>query len=305
MTGSTGSRAGPAPRTAADSGRWTVLRLIQWSASYLEEKGVEQARLDAEHLLAHSLGKPRLQLYLEFDRPLTSDELAAFKPLLLRRAAREPLQYIVGRTGFRELELRTDARALIPRPETEVLVEVVLDLTRNRNGMAALDLGTGTGCIALSLAKEGPFASVTAVDLSAEALELARENATLTELAEQVVFLHGSLYEPLSADVRFDVIVSNPPYISEGERAELQAEVGDYEPETALFGGTGGLEIITAIVDGAPERLRPGGLLALEVGLGQADAVAELIGRLGAFQPARTHKDWTGRPRIITAVRED
>lgn len=307
MTGSTESRAGrnrDAP-PIVESGRWTVLRLIQWSAGYLAEKGIEQARLDAEHLLAHSLSKPRLQLYLEFDRPLTPEELADFKPLLLRRAAREPVQYIVGRTAFRELELRTDARALIPRPETEVLVEVVLDLTRNRNGITALDIGTGTGCIALSLAREGPFATVDAVDLSADALDLARENAGLAELTDQVTFLHGSLYEPLAADGRYDVIVSNPPYIAETDRPELQVEVGGFEPEAALFGGSDGLSIISAIIDGAPARLLPGGLLALEVGLGQADAVEELIRRTGAFQPARTHKDWTGRPRIVTAIRED
>ncbi len=308
MTESTEPRAGrnrDAPRATGESARWTVLRLIQWSAGYLAEKGVEQARLDAEHLLAHSLGKPRLQLYLEFDRPLTSEELASFKPLLLRRAAREPLQYIVGRTGFRELELRTDPRALIPRPETEVLVEVVLDLTRNRSGVSALDIGTGTGCVALSLAREGPFASVTAVDLSAEALELAGENAELSGLTDSVTFVHGSLYEALPADERYDVIVSNPPYIAESDRPELQTEVGGFEPDAALFAGVDGLAVITGIVEGAPLRLRPGGLLALEVGLGQSEAVEALIRDTGAFQPAQTHKDWTGRPRIVTAVRDD
>jgi len=162
--------------------RWTILGMIRWATEYLEGKGVTEARLDAEHLLAESLGVERLQLYLQFERPLTPEELAAFKPLLLRRAAREPLQYILGRTPFREIELKTDGRALIPRPETEVLVQEVLDRTAGRDGLSALDLGTGTGAIALSLAVEGGFDRVVATDVSAEALDLARDNAGLLGL---------------------------------------------------------------------------------------------------------------------------
>ncbi len=302
------------PRTREASGRrrtapppaperWTVLSMIRWAAAYLESKGVEQGRLDAEHLLAHALGKPRLQLYLEFDRPLDPGELGEFKPLLLRRAGREPLQYIVGRTGFRELELRTDPRALIPRPETEVLVEVVLDARRGRSGGTVLDVGTGTGCIALSLAHEGDFDEVWAVDLSSEALDLARENRAAAGLGERVHFLHGSCYDPVPAEVRFDVIVSNPPYVAEEERASLEPEVREHEPGAALFGGRRGLDVLEVLVDGAPDRLRPKGLLALEVGLGQAAPVGALIESTGAFQRAVTHNDWTGRPRIVTAVR--
>ncbi|HZD05682.1 MAG TPA: HemK/PrmC family methyltransferase, partial [Longimicrobiales bacterium] len=199
---------------------WTVLRMIRWSAAWLEGKGVERGRLDGEHLLAHVLDLSRLQLYLQYERPLTADELAAYKPLLLRRARREPLQYILGRTSFRELELRTDHRALVPRPETERLVQEVLDWAASRDpsgagsgGLTALDVGTGTGCIALSLAREGPFARVVATDTSGEALELARENAREAGLDQVVELVAGPLFQPVGEE-RFDVVVSNPPYVA-------------------------------------------------------------------------------------------
>ena len=290
------------PPAAPD--RWTVLSLIRWSADYLAAKGVPDGRLDAEHLLAHSLDRPRLQLYLEFDRPMTPEELAEFKPLLLRRAGREPLQYIVGRTGFRELELRTDRRALIPRPETEVLVEVVLDHFRGRTGLTALDIGTGTGCIALSLAQEGGFEDVFGVDVSADAIELARENAASTGLGERVHFGQGSLYDAVAQEKRFDAVVSNPPYVAEGDRDGLQAEVRDWEPEGALFAGERGLAVFEPLIDGAPAHLVPGGMLALEIGVGQAAAVGALIDATGAFGRPTTHRDWSGKPRIVSAIRE-
>jgi release factor glutamine methyltransferase len=284
---------------------WTLLRLILWSAGYLIERGVEQGRLDAEHLLAHALGTGRLQLYLQHDRPLTPAELAAFKPLLLRRADREPLQYILGRTGFRELDLATDPRGLIPRPETEVLVEVVLDWARRRVGdertLSAADVGTGTGCIALSLAREGPFRRVLATDRTAPALELAAENARSAGLEAAVELRLGDLLEPLAGE-RFDALVSNPPYIANAERAELEPEVRDFEPSTALFAGADGLDVIRALVRGAADHLRPSGLLALEVGAGQTKLVSALIERERVFEAPRVHRDLSGRPRIVAAT---
>jgi release factor glutamine methyltransferase len=284
---------------------WTLLRLILWSAAYLGERGLEQGRLDAEHLLAHALGTGRLQLYLQYDRPLTPEELAAFKPLLRRRADREPLQYILGRTGFRELELATDSRALIPRPETEVLVEVVLDWARRRAGdgttLSAADVGTGTGCIALSLALEGPFGRVLATDRSAAALELAAENTRAAGLEAAVELRPGDGLAPLRGE-RFDALVSNPPYIADAERPALEPEVREFEPEAALFAGPEGLDVIRALVDGAGEHLRPAGLLALEVAADQTRVVQALIEREGGFDPPRVHRDLTGRPRIVTAT---
>lgn len=288
-----------------ESGPWTVLRLIRWSADYLAEKGVDSGRLDSEHLLAHALGTTRLQLYLQYDRPLTPPELDSFRPLLRRRAAREPLQYIVGRTPFRELELVTDPRALIPRPETEVLVDVVLDWARGKEDLTAVDVGTGTGCIALSLLKEGPFQEVWAVDLSTDALALAEENARGNGVADRVHFVQGNGLAALPEGVRVDAVVSNPPYIAEGEAAELAPEIREHEPHAALFSGADGLALLRELVDRAPGRLQGGGLLALEVGLGQADAVLELMAATGAFRDAAIHRDLTGRPRIVTGERRN
>ena len=282
---------------------WTVLRLIRWSAEYLESKGVGRGRLDAEHMLAHALGTTRLQLYLQFDRPLELQELAAYRPLLLRRARREPLQYVTGRAAFRDLELAVDTRVLIPRPETEVLVDVVLDWARGRSRLEALEVGTGSGCIALALLAEGPFHRVVATDVSEGALAVAAANAEAAGLADRFELRSGSLWEPLSLDERFDLVVSNPPYVANAEAAELEAEVRDWEPPGALFAGPRGLEVLEGVVFGAGERLRPAGLLALEVGLGQAQSVAASIRAVGGFAIPRVHRDLAGRPRIVTARR--
>ncbi|MSR35963.1 MAG: peptide chain release factor N(5)-glutamine methyltransferase [Gemmatimonadetes bacterium] len=287
---------------------WTVLGLVLWSADYLKEKGVEHARLDAEHLLAHALGSTRLQLYLQFDRPLDAAELAAFKPLLQRRARREPLQYVVGRAAFRHLDLAVDPRVLIPRPETEVLVDAVLEWARARGdgeaeGLDALDLGTGSGCIALALLTEGSFRRVVATDASVDALVVAGANAATAGVASRWDGRLGRLFEPLATGERFHVVVSNPPYVARSEAGELDPEVRDWEPAAALFGGPEGLDVLDALVAGAGERLNAGGLLALEIGLGQADRVAALIRATGAFGEPRGRRDLTGRPRILLAER--
>ena len=281
---------------------WTILRMILWSAEYLKNKGVETGRLDAEWLLAAALGVDRLQLYLKYDRPLNSEEREAFKPLLRRRAGREPLQYIIGRTGFRELELKTDPRVLIPRPETEVLVQEVLDWA-SAGAESVWDMGTGAGAVALSLAAEGTWTRVVATDVSPEALSVAADNAERYDLGGHVEFREGSLFEPLEEGERFDVIVSNPPYIAEGEKGELQPEVRDWEPPEALFAGADGLDVIRQLVAGAPKHLLSGGLLALECGLGQAEGIAADVQATGAFGAVRIRVDLTGRPRFVTAER--
>ena len=281
---------------------WTILRMILWSAEYLKNKGVETGRLDAEWLLAAALGVDRLQLYLKYDRPLRFEEREAFKPLLRRRAGREPLQYIIGRTGFRELELKTDPRVLIPRPETELLVQEVLDWA-SAGAESVWDMGTGAGAVALSLAAEGTWTRVVATDVSPEALSVAADNAERYDLGGHVEFREGSLFEPLEEGERFDVIVSNPPYIAEGEKGELQPEVRDWEPPEALFAGEDGLDVIRQLVAGAPKHLLSGGLLALECGLGQAEGIAADVQATGAFGAVRIRADLTGRPRFVTAER--
>lgn len=297
----------PAPPDAsppAPGEPWTILRLMLWSARYLEERGVAEARLDAEHLLAASLGTDRLRLYLEYDRPLGSEELDAFKPSLLRRARREPLQYILGHTPFRELDLLTDPRVLVPRPETEVLVEEVLEWTRagGRSGLTALDVGTGTGAVALSLVAEGPFTRVVATDVDPDALAVARENRARAGMDEQVELREGHLLEPVGEE-RFDVIVSNPPYVAEGEMEALEPEVREWEPAGALVAGPEGTEVLDALVRGASAHLRAGGLLALEVGLGQARSVAERMRAAEGLGEPRVRRDLAGRERIVLVDR--
>ena len=280
--------------------RWTVMELVGWTANYLGEKGFHNARLNAELLLAGTLGLKRLDLYLQHDRPLRPDEMAQFKPRLLRRAKREPLQYIDGTAAFRDLVLRVDARVLIPRPETERLVQAVLDWAEGRDALSALDVGTGSGAIALALATEGPFARVVAVDVSPDALEVARANAREAAPDAPVDFRLGSLYAAAAGE-RFDVVVSNPPYVGEDERAALDPEVRDWEPAAALFAGAGGLDVIRPLVEQAAAHLEPGGLLAMEIGAGQADAVTALVRATGAFAEPRVRADLAGRDRIVTA----
>jgi release factor glutamine methyltransferase len=299
---------------------WTILRLMLWSAAYLQEKGVERARLDAEYLLAHVLGLGRLQMYLQHERPLTDEELDSFRPLLRRRAAREPLQYILGRQAFRHLELEVEPGVLIPRPETEQLVEIVLEWSRaqGRDDLVGLDIGTGSGAIALALASEGPFARVVATDASTAALAVARRNRDALGLETRVDLRHGSDFDPVAPHAigdgvarqglsgvheAFDVVVSNPPYVDELQKATLAPEIVEWEPHEALFAGPDGLSVLHSIVSGAPSVLGEGGLLALEVGLGQAEIVATLARRSGAYADVSIHRDLAGKERIVTATR--
>lgn len=285
----------------------TPLALARAAADWLEGRGVGDARLDAELLLADALGLKRLDLYLQHDRPLVADEVDRFREMVRRRGRREPLQYIIGRVQFREIELRVDARALIPRPETEVLVGAVLDASRAREDgvfRRALDIGTGTGAIALSLLAEGAAAAVVATDTSSAALEVAGENAAALGLVDRLDLREGTLYSPLRQSERFDAIVSNPPYVAVAERAQLAPEVVDWEPASALFAGTRGLDVIEALVDGAPARLTAGGLLALEVGRDQAEEVAALMRATDGLGGVRVLEDLAGRPRIVMADRD-
>lgn len=280
---------------------WTVMEMVRWTEGYLREKGFESPRLNGELLLAGTLGLKRLDLYLQFDRPLTPDELAEFKGRLRRRAKREPLQYIEGHAAFRDLRLCVDPRVLIPRSETELLVDEVLAWAGGREGLHALDVGTGSGAIALSLATEGPFARVVATDVSADALEVARANHAAAAPGSPVEFYPGAVYAPVRGQT-FDVVVSNPPYIGESERGALDAGVRDWEPAQALFSGETGLDVIRELVAGAPEVLRAGGLLALEIGWKQADAVAELVKAVDGFSEPVVRRDLEGRDRIVTAI---
>jgi release factor glutamine methyltransferase len=274
---------------------WTPLRLIAWTQGFFAKGGVDAPRLTAEILLAHALSCDRVRLYLDFDKPLGAPELSAFRDLVRRRSAGEPTAWLTGRREFLGHAFRVDSRVLVPRPETELVVESALALLPP--GGALLDLCTGSGCIAISAALARPDARVVATEISPEALLLARENAAA--LGARVEFLEGDLYEPLPPDLRFDQIVSNPPYVPSGEIAGLSREVRR-EPRIALDGGADGLHLLRRIVSGAPSRLRPGGLLVIEMHETHAVPLPALCLAAG-FAEALVHRDLAGLPRWVVA----
>lgn len=276
-----------------------ALPLAQKAAQLFAERGIENSRLEAELLLAHVLGIKRLELYLQFDRPLETGQLETFRALVRRRLKREPLQYITGRAAFRHLDLAVDPRVLIPRPETEVLVGAVLQHIAGRPARV-LDVGTGSGAIAISIAKEAPGTRVFATDVSADAAALARDNAAAN--GANITVLTGSLYEAVPAGEQFDVIVSNPPYIAAAERTAMQPEVAEWEPEGALFAGADGLAVLRPLIAEAPRHLEAGGLIALEIGSTQAAEVCALLEATSSFETLRVARDLGDRERIVTAV---
>ncbi|MXW15943.1 MAG: peptide chain release factor N(5)-glutamine methyltransferase [Gemmatimonadetes bacterium] len=284
--------------TAREQRVWTVMDVIRASGEYLDGKGLEHGRLDAEHLLAHVLDAGRLHLYLHFDRPLSVDERGRLKPLLRRRGQREPLQYILGSAPFRELVLDVDRRVAIPRPETEYLIDVLQRAAgRDRVFESALDVGTGSGAIALALATEGLARAVTATDISTAALAVARNNAAASGVAT-IDFREGRLLEPVAGRT-FDLVLSNPPYLTEEEWRSAQPEVRQWEPRTAMVSGEDGLEVIRGLVNGLGDILRPGGWVGLEVGNSQAETVVHMLEAVPGLDAAGVHDDLTGRPRYV------
>lgn len=278
----------------------TVREIKARTETFFTQKGVPNAKLDTDILIAHSLGLKRLDLYLDMDRPLTDAQLADLRPLVKRRANREPLQYIIGCTEFYGLNLRVDARALIPRHETEELVDVIVERLETVPERI-LDLGTGSGALALALATKYPDAQVTATDQSADALALATENAEALALAERVQFREGNWFEPLEAGSTYDLIVANPPYLSEAEMDTAAPEVVDHEPRSALVSGRDGLDDLRQILACAKTHLTPHGLLALETGIAQHAALqkaAQIDGLAG-----ESIEDLSERPRFFFATR--
>ncbi len=279
----------------------TVLEIIKRTTEFLAGKGIESPRLNAELLIGHALQRKRMQLYLEFERPLAEAELETIRPLVRRRAQHEPLQYIVGETDFFGLRLKVDRRALIPRPETEQLVEHVVALFSSEPPASVLDLGTGSGAIALALAKHFPQAMVVAVDSSEAALALARENAASTSLTERVQFQLSDWLAAISPR-EFDVIISNPPYLSDVETAETALEVHGFEPIGALAAAEEGIADLARIIHDSPPYLRLGGVLALETGISQHAKLAALAQSAG-FVRTDSKRDLAGRDRFVFAFR--
>lgn len=278
----------------------TVLEIIKRTTDFLAGRGVENPRLNAELLIGHGLGLKRMQLYLQFERPLTEQELERIRPVVRRRGQREPLQYILGEAEFCGLSLRVDRRALIPRPETEYLVELVTARWATPPSRI-LDLGTGTGALALALANAFPEATVVAVDSSADALALAAENARIHNLEARVGLIESDWFERVPRETKFDLIVSNPPYLTATETAVASPEVKEFEPVGALTGsGDDGAGDLRKIIAGAPAFLAAGGMLALETGIAQHSVLLEACGRAG-FATSESLQDLTKRDRYVIA----
>jgi release factor glutamine methyltransferase len=274
----------------------TVLDVLQSTTAYFKKRKIDSPRLNAEHLLADVLGRKRLELYLEFERELSESELAPLRELVRRRGEGEPLQHLLGTVEFCGHVFLCDKRALVPRPETEELVELLKSEVRNPES-EILDVGTGSGVIALTLAMEFSEAKISGIDISEDALDLARENAGRLNLRDRVRFFKSNLLE--NVDGIFDLIVANLPYIAAQDRHTLSREVL-HDPEVALFAGGQGDELMRALIDQAPARLRPGGILALEIGLDQSEA---LFSRLAGknYRDICSKNDYSGRPRFLFA----
>ncbi|MFN2621892.1 MAG: peptide chain release factor N(5)-glutamine methyltransferase [Chthoniobacterales bacterium] len=272
----------------------TLLEVLQSTTDYFKKRGIENPRLNAEHLLAQALNRKRIELYLEFERELMETELAPLREVVRRRGQGEPLQHLLGTVEFAGQIFLCDKRALVPRPETEQLVELLTSQVPNPKSQI-VDVGTGSGVIALSLAAKFSEAKVTATDISDEALALARENAERHGLTSRVEFLRSDLLTYVNHV--YDVIVANLPYVARGDRATLSREVA-HDPEVALFGGERGDEIVRRLMDEAPAHLAPGGLLALEVGIGQADELAALMAEKN-YHDIKTERDYAGVIRFL------
>jgi len=276
----------------------TVLEVLQSTTGYFQKRNIDSPRLNAEHLLAHVLSRKRMELYLDFDRQVRESELAPLRELLKRRGSGEPLQHLLGTVEFCGRSFRCDKRALVPRPETEQLVELLISHLKSEIASSRIiDVGTGSGVIALTLAAEFPTAEIVGADISDDALMLARENAERLKLADRVLFLRSNLLESIQPD--FDLIVANLPYVSADDRENLSREVL-HDPEVALFAGSRGDELMRQLINNAPSWLRPGGMLAMEIGLGQSEALVAALAEKN-YRDILTEKDYSGVIRFLFA----
>jgi release factor glutamine methyltransferase len=276
----------------------TVLDVLQSTTAYFKKRKIDSPRLNAEHLLAHALGRTRMELYLEFERTLEETELAPLRELVRRRGEGEPLQHLLGTVEFCGHTFLCDKRAMVPRPETEQLLELLIaDCGLRIGDWKILDVGTGSGVIALTLAKEFPEAKISGTDISEDALALARENAARLGLSDRVRFFKSNLLE--NVDGIFDLIVANLPYIAAQDRHTLSREVL-HDPEVALFSGAHGDELVRELIGQALARLRPGGMLALEIGLGQSEALLSILAEKN-YRDICSKNDYSGVTRFLFA----
>lgn len=277
---------------------WTIREVLSWTRGYFEGAGIVQPRLEAEILLAHALEVDRLHLYLSPDKPLSVEERSRFRTFVQRRRAGEPLQHLIGEVTFFGLRFRVSRDALIPRSETEELLDHTLRLAARDREIRCLDLGTGSGVIAVCLARYLPRAAVTAADVSAAAIDLARANATLNDVADRIEFVESDWFGSVSG--RFDLVVSNPPYVASGTVEGLAVEVRDHEPRVALDGGEDGTQAISTILADVGDHLLPGGRVLLEIGDGQGETVSREMATAG-LTDVRIDRDLSGRERFASA----
>jgi release factor glutamine methyltransferase len=281
---------------------WTIGRLLEWTTRFLEDKGSESPRLDAQVLLAHALGCTRIQLYTRYEEAATDETRAKFRELVQQRVKGCPVAYLVGRKEFYSLELEVTRDVLIPRPDTECVVDEFLRLAREQKEPRVLDVGTGSGCLAVAAAKRHTGARVTAIDVSPAALAVARRNAEKHGVAGRVRFLEGDLFSPLTPDDQFDFLLSNPPYITSGDIPNLPVGVREYEPLLALDGGADGFAVFDRLVAGAAAHLIPGGWLVVEIGTAlEAPARARI--EAAGYELGKTVLDGSGHPRVLRARR--
>jgi release factor glutamine methyltransferase len=286
---------------------WTIGRLLQWTADYLKQHGSDSPRLDAEVLLAHARGCKRIELYTAFDQPACDDLRAKFRALVKERAEGKPVAYLVGYREFYSMSFRVTPDVLIPRPETELLVVRLLDIAKGLGAdrpISIADVGSGSGIIAVAAAKRLAGARVTAIDRSRAALDVARENAKAHGVAERIEFVESDLFSSLSAEQRFDIIASNPPYVRQAEYEKLPQTVKGFEPPSALVAGPKGTEVIEQLIPQAAERLQPGGWLLMEVSPMVEPAVRGLVEAEGRLKFEPTIKDLAGQPRVVQAKRQ-
>ena len=286
---------------------WQIKDLLKVSADYLKSKGIENPRLNAEVLLAHQLNLERIRLYLNFNQPLTGKEISGYRSLIKRRISLEPLQYITGTQEFWSLDFVVDRHVLIPRPETEIVVEQAITLAKaieqeGNQSLQILDLGTGCGTISIALAKEMPEALIWATDISEKALCLARRNAFKHDVSDRLRFRQGDLWKPLlNEDFLFDIVVSNPPYVTSGEYNDLSPEIRDNEPRLALDGGEDGMYYLKKIIKGAHDFMNPGGWIILEMAPGQTQQALTIIDQTGDYEKMARIKDYSGSYRVVIA----
>lgn len=284
---------------------WTVQALLDWTKRFFDSKGIEGSRLDAELLLAHALGWRRIELYARYDQVPQGEPLERFRDMVRRRGNhRVPAKYLTGEAEFYSLPLAVSPAVLIPRPETELLVERALEVVGKDSAATVGDLGTGSGAVAIAVAVRRPQARLVATDASEAALAVARANAERHGVAARIEFRQGEWFDALEPGTSFDLLLSNPPYVATGDLARAQPEVREHEPRAALDGGPDGLACLRVVLAGAAAWLRPGGALAVEIGAGQADAVLELANGIGAYEAPRVTPDYQGIPRIVSLRRK-